>query len=174
MIYNSDFWGTPDEVVRGIAKYCYDMNLTTKPFVSIDVCASDHNTKVKGNYITQEMNALESYWGFDDLAWCNPPYSRGNVDRFVLEAVKQYQMVGTETIMLLNVDVSTEWFTNVVKYAKAIIYVTHGRIKFLDPETGIESKRPSKANMFVVFGNRIDDKLISLYLPKHELYQLGV
>lgn len=174
MLKETDYWATPDEAVNGIVRYCYNQKLVKRDAFTIDVCANEINTKVKDNFITEEMDAFKTQWGDAGLAWCNPPYSRGNVGRFLDCALKEYRMFGTETIMLVNGDNSTAWFNYAVKKAKAIIYVTNGRINFKDYITNRTVSGAPKPNIFIVIGERaFNEKLISLYLTKDELYKLG-
>lgn len=173
MILDKDYWATPQDVVKGISSYCYAKGLVSLPKPTIDVCATPFNTKVQDNYITEEENALVADWGKFGLAWCNPPYSRGNVGLFFNRALEQYRKNQTETIMLLNCDNGTAWFADIIANAKAVIYVMNGRIKFLDPETGAESKNPPKPNMVVVVGERSNDHIETHYLSLDEIFKLG-
>ena len=173
MILDKDYWATPESIVRGISSYCYAKGLVSLPKPTIDVCATDYNTKVKDNYITEEQNALVTDWGKFGLAWCNPPYSRGNVKLFLHRAVEQYKRNQTETIMLLNCDNGTEWFSYIVENASAIIFVTNGRIKFINPADGKKGVNPPKANIFAVIGARNLDHIQTHYLDLDELFKLG-
>ena len=42
---------------------------------TLDVCATDMNTKVPGNYFTKEQNCLIQDWG-QNVCWMNPPYNK--------------------------------------------------------------------------------------------------
>ena len=121
------------------------------------------------------MDAFKTDWGKGGLAWCNPPYSRGNVGDFLERSLRQLVKFGTETIMLVNGDNSTAWFDYAVREAKAIIYVTRGRINFKDYRDNRIVKGAVKPNIFIVIGKRStnDEKVKSFYLSKNELYELG-
>lgn len=174
MVKDTDYWATPDEVVTGIVRYCYNNKLVSLDEFTIDVCASETNTKVKDNFITEEMDAFKTDWGKGGLAWCNPPYSRGNVGYFLERSLRQLVKFGTETIMLVNGDNSTAWFDYAVREAKAIIYVTRGRINFKDYRDNRIVKGAVKPNIFIVIGKKTrNEKLKSFYLSKNELYELG-
>lgn len=173
MILETDYWTTPNEVVGGIKNFLLMAGEILHDHYAVDVCANEFNTKVPYNFITEEMNAFKTEWGYDCLAWCNPPYSRGNVDLFINRALNQWCYNGVQTIMLLNCDNSTQWFSQVVKRAKAVVFITEGRIRFIDTNTGKEGANPSKPNMFVLFGDRAETGLNTYYLTKEELYAWG-
>lgn len=171
-ILETDYWTTPTEVVRGIERYAYKNGLTSTPECDIDVCANEYNTKVADCYITEAENALVTDWG-GALAWCNPPYSTGNVNKFIDRAVEMQTKYGVETIMLLNVDPSTKYFKTIVDHAKAVVYVVGKRIRFIDVWTNCVGDNPSKPNMFVIFGKREKPTLDTHYLLYSDLINEG-
>lgn len=66
-----------------------------------------------------------------DIAYCNPPYSRGNIEAFCKKAYEE-SISGAVVVMLLPMDSSTQWFHKYCSKAyKWIIFAP--RVKFLHP-----------------------------------------
>ena len=173
-VLNTDYWTTPTEYVVGIDKFLHyvkEIDWQGQTF-DLDCCANDVNTKVRSNFITEEQNALAVNWQ-GERVWCNPPYSRGNVDAFINKAIEQVQKSKKDVVMLLNVDPSTKYFQKIVDNAKAIIYVTGGRIRFIDAHTGGLGDNPTKASMFVLFSSSKVDFVRSYYVDVKLLKQAG-
>jgi site-specific DNA-methyltransferase (adenine-specific) len=83
----------------------------------------------------------------------NPPYSRGNIDKFVKKAYEESQK-GCTVVGLLPLR-SASWFHKYVMKAHEIRFLTR-RVKFIDPETG----KPSK-------GSPNFDSIIVVWKPGH-------
>lgn len=154
-ILTTDYWTTPDNITKGIIKflsYYKEIDWGNNSY-DLDCCANEINTKVKDNFITEKENALAVEWNGKRI-WCNPPYSRGNVEAFINKAISEVKNSDKDVIMLLNVDCSTKYFSKIVNNAKAIVYVTGSRIKFINMETGEVGGNPTKPSMFVLFSSR--------------------
>ena len=63
----TDDWETPQDIFD----YC---DKHEGPF-TLDVCATDENTKVKEKYFTKKEDGLLQNWG-GNICWMNPPYGR--------------------------------------------------------------------------------------------------
>jgi phage N-6-adenine-methyltransferase len=114
-------WETPDEFFNKCSE-------AFGPF-GIDAAASKNNTKCS-YYMSEKTNALDASWPIDvGAAWLNPPYK--NIMNWVLKAVDESRE-GLLVCMLLPNDTDTKWFHLLCNFAE--IYVTKGRIKFIDPE----------------------------------------
>lgn len=164
-VLETDYWTTPTPLTKGIIKFLeyYKEIDWGGAYYDLDACANLHNTKVPTNYITEQENALFVDWN-GQRVWCNPPYSRGNVDNFVAKAVEQCQKAQKDVIMLLNVDPSTKYFKRILETAKAIVYVTSGRIKFVKTSDNEVKSDPTKPNMFVLFSSsKKPDEFIRTY-----------
>lgn len=177
VLKETDYWGTPYDVARGINAYLKNIGLALLPFYDLDCCANEYNTQVRDNFITEEQNALAVDWN-GRYIWCNPPYSRGNVDCFINKAIEQVEKSETPktVVMLLNVDTSTRYFEKIVGKATAIFYITGGRIRFINHYTGDFGTTPTKPNMFVVFSNsdyRKTNNVYSDYVALSTLTELG-
>lgn len=73
----TDEWATPQDFFDELNK---EFSFT------LDVCATDENTKVKGRYFTKEHDGLSQSWN-GELVWCNPPYGR-QIGKWVEKASK--------------------------------------------------------------------------------------
>lgn len=164
-VLETDYWTTPTPLTKGIVKFLeyYKEIDWGCQYYDLDACANLHNTKVPTNYITEQENALFVDWN-GQRVWCNPPYSRGNVDSFVAKAVEQCQKSQKDVIMLLNVDHSTKYFKRILETAKAIVYVTSGRIKFVKTSDNELKSSPLKPSMFVLFSSSKEpDEFVRTY-----------
>lgn len=132
-----DTWCTPDEV------YSYYRRLY--PY-TLDVCASDSNTKLP-DYFTEQNSALLGDWSTHQHAWCNPPYS--NILPFVERAV--YFKDTTETSFLVPLDSSTKWFKLALANAKDVRLIVGGRIQFIPP-AGVVASSNNKASCLIHIG----------------------
>lgn len=164
-VLESDYWATPTDICVGIIHFLQGYGeISWGQYYDLDCCANLFNTKVRDNFITEDQDAMVTDWN-GKRVWCNPPYSRGNVDRFVNRAIEQTQNSALmDVVMLINVDVSTKYFKRILEHAKAIVYVTGGRINFIDPNTMLPSNAPKKPNMFVLFSSsKKPDEFVRTY-----------
>lgn len=153
-VLDNDYWATPTDVCVGIIQFLQGYGeISWGQYYDLDCCANLFNTKVRDNFISEDQDAMKTDWN-GKRVWCNPPYSRGNVKRFVDRAIEQTQNSSLmDVIMLINVDPSTKYFKRIIEHAKAVVYVTGGRIDFISPDTMLSSDRPKKPNMFVLFSS---------------------
>jgi len=105
----------------------------------LDVCASEHNTKVPANFITKEEDGLATDWATrfaaDTVmrhAWMNPEYGSA-VPLWTAQAVEQAHK-GVATVALLGSRTDAGWFHDDVAVADWVLFLK-GRIKFLLPCT---------------------------------------
>ena len=79
----------------------------------------------------------------------NPPYSRGNIDKFCKKAYEESQK-GCTVVGLLPGDCSTKWFHNYVMKAHEIRFLSR-RVRFINPETGKQAGSPTFGSIVVVW-----------------------
>jgi len=93
-------WGTPLRFFLALdAEFRFDL----------DVCASDVNTKVSGNYYTPADDALVNPWAQDGpVCWMNPPYGR-EIPRWVQKAWDEAGK-GATVVCLLPARTDTRWW----------------------------------------------------------------
>nr|WP_314738666.1 phage N-6-adenine-methyltransferase [uncultured Haemophilus sp.] len=163
---DKDKWATPFWAFRFARKWF------GFPQFDIDCAASAHNTKCE-KFISEEENAIVGDWD-GNYCWLNPPYS--NPLPFVEKAIEQSRK-GRKVVMLLNVDNSTQWFAQCVKYATAIVMITEGRIPFIHNATGLEVKGNSKPQMFVLFDyekwQKRDQRVRTYYRSIQQVKEMG-
>lgn len=103
------------------------------PF-SLDVAARAHNSLLP-LFCT---DGLVEPWA--DRNWCNPPYSRGQLTRWMHKAAKEAS-AGKSSLCLIPAAVGTRWFLeNVVELSARMVFLV-GRVPFgngagSDDETG--------------------------------------
>lgn len=110
-------WGTP----QGI----FDQ-LNEEFDFTMDACADHDNCKVE-EYLTIEDNALMNPWS--GRVWCNPPYGRNIIDRWIEKAILEIRSRRVELVaMLLPASTSSPWFHDYCM--KGEIRFIRGRLKF--------------------------------------------
>jgi site-specific DNA-methyltransferase (adenine-specific) len=141
-----DEWSTPDEIFVPLSK---EFNFT------LDAAATAKNTKCP-TYFTKEMDALSLNWNEYNKGgdmWLNPPFSRGNIERFMQKAYTEGQKNKDYSVVcIVPVDFSTQWWHKYVMQA-AEIRVPEGRVKYVgydDQEKRIRNS-PTFSSCIVVF-----------------------
>lgn len=123
----------------------------------LDAAATPKNTLAfyYNSYIDEDHNGLTESWiitrndGTVAPVYCNPPYSSGNILRFVHKAWLESGN-GATVVLLIPSDASTEYFDFCFNNAAEIRYM-QPRIRFNDPD-GIPMKSsPPMGSMIVVF-----------------------
>ena len=84
----------------------------------------------------QDGLALARYVGKETRVYCNPPFSRGQVIRFV-RAYKH-----TNFCFLLRLDYSTEWFAELEPSVNLILVPKNQRVAFDAPPGAVASSTP--------------------------------
>ena len=91
----------------------------------IDLAANTINHKCPV-FLTKEIDALKQQrWEFSP-AWCNPPYSRGQLIQWISKAANE----SCKLVMILPCDSSTKWFHLLHESTK--IFFIQGRVSFGD------------------------------------------
>lgn len=153
----NDEWQTPLDLFNKLEEeFSFDL----------DVCANNKNTKCY-SYLNKEIDSLSEDWSkpmnFSFIYWMNPPYSNGNIDKFVEKAYEESQN-GCTIVGLLPLCSSASWFHKYVMKAHEIRFLTR-RVKFIDPETGKKTQEtPNFDSIIVVWkpGN-VDVPKVSSY-----------
>lgn len=147
----NDEWRTPPALFEVLShRYAF----------TIDAAATTDNALVP-LFISEEENALKVPWGrsVSDVAFCNPPYSSGNIPTFLRRGIEQIDAgrIG-EAVFLIRADVSTRyWHELVIARADEVLF-PNGRVNFLtaagetDRGSGTNGARsPNFASAVVVF-----------------------
>jgi phage N-6-adenine-methyltransferase len=102
----------------------------------LDACATSKNTlcqfywDINADSIKQEWHKLPGM-NEDPRIYCNPPYSRGNINRFIKKGYEE-SLKGATVVMLLPMDSSTVAFHKYCMNASEWI-IFQPRVKFLRP-----------------------------------------
>ena len=75
---------------------------------TLDAAASAENHKCD-SYYTIETDGLAHQW-YPHVVFVNPPYSRGQLIKWVEKARQEYYEHSTTVVMILPGDTSTKWF----------------------------------------------------------------
>jgi phage N-6-adenine-methyltransferase len=134
----SDTWATPPSV--------FDP-LNDEFHFTLDVCAEPGTAKV-GRFLTPADDGLSQSWA-DEVGWLNPPYSRGQLERWLGKAWREVKHNRATVVALVPYDPSTKWWRMWVASLRdqhdgpVAVEVREGlgRVAFLHPETG----RPEKS-----------------------------
>ena len=134
-----DEWETP--------QWLFDLLDKEFQFV-LDAAASGENRKCQAFY-DKIVSALPRDWA--KTTFLNPPYSAGNIDRFMEKALAESQK-GAVVVCLVPVASDTRWWHNYVMRAQEIRFIK-GRVKFIGyDENGNQIKNsPTFASCVVIF-----------------------
>jgi site-specific DNA-methyltransferase (adenine-specific) len=116
---SKDLWATPGII--------YDP-LNIEFGFTLDPCCVPETAKCS-KYFTPADDGLNQDWG-GEIVFCNPPYSRGNIDKWVKKCYKESRKPGTIVVGLFPVSTSSEWFHEWV-YGKAELRGVKGRVRFI-------------------------------------------
>jgi phage N-6-adenine-methyltransferase len=139
----SDNWRTPPELFKV---------LDNEFHFDVDVAASDEN-HLCPYYITQEMDALTTPWGFgvaqphDCAAFCNPPYTL--IGPFVKRAYEQSQEQKITCVVLIPTYSDPRYWRDYVCKAHEIRHLV-GRLRFID-EDGMKRQSARFPSSVVIF-----------------------
>lgn len=112
-------WATPKELYEELDKEFH---------FTLDVCASDWNTKHK-NYFTEKDDALAKDWG-NNICFMNPPY--GKVLNDWMKKAFESSQNGSIVVCLVPSATDTTWWHNYAMLGE--IRFLRGRPKFLTKE----------------------------------------
>ena len=105
---------------------------------TLDAAATAANAKC-ARYFSQEDSAFDHPWSAAERVWLNPPYGRGELDRWLAYAKQQPALV----VALIPADTSTTWWhrhiwDEVGHHPRTGVSVrfVRGRVKFSDADTG--------------------------------------
>lgn len=104
------------------------------------------------SFFTEEQNGLDKEWS--GRVWLNPPYSKGDIDKFVDKMIVEHEAGRvTSGIMLTHDCTDTKWFQNAARAATAMCF-TNKRIAFVDTQGDRNS--PTQGQTFFYFGDDVD------------------
>lgn len=134
-------WGTPQSFFDKLSVLFGEFTL--------DPAATPENAKCP-NYYTAKEDGLVQPWGFgpSDQVFCNPPYKRGVLAKWIKKGWEESCLHGNKIVMLLPARTDTRSFHDIIyKYAEEVLFVK-GRLKFVQNGKDAPALFPS---MIVVF-----------------------
>lgn len=114
-------WSTPDYFFK---------RLNTEFNFHLDVCATPQNRKC-ARFYTEADDGLSKSWEVhpSGAVWCNPPYKRGVIGKWVEKAHAEADYLQVTVVCLLPARTDTAWFQDyVLPYAE--LRFVRGRLKF--------------------------------------------
>ncbi len=138
-VLNKDCWETDINLFKSL-DYIFKFTL--------DPCCYKDTAKCNKFY-TPLDNGLIQDWS-NDIVFMNPPYSRGNIDRWVKKAYEE-SLKGSLVVALIPVSSSAKWWHKYIVNKANIIYI-QGRVKFV----GADSTAPF-SSAIVIFGDNKND-----------------
>lgn len=153
-----DEWQTPKELFDKLnEEFNFDL----------DVAATKENRKCNWYFDKNEEFCFDSLgitWAestyngnYPKNCWMNPPYSRGNINKFCKKAYEESQK-GCTVVGLLPSDLSTKWYQNWIFGKAHEVRTTARRVRFVDPDTGKQGGSPRFGSIIVVWKPRIPEK----------------
>lgn len=100
---------------------------------TVDVCAHSKNKKMD-RYFDKKLDGLAQDWS-RERCWCNPPYSRGEIKKWVKKAYEE-SLKGGFTCLLLPAWTGDSWFHEYVIPFHSGLEFLKGRIKFIGAKDG--------------------------------------
>lgn len=111
---------------------------------TLDPCSNEENHKCS-KYYTVEDDGLSKDWS-GETVFMNPPYGRGEIDKWVKKASEEASKENTIVVALIPASTDTRWFHNYIYHKAKEVRFIKGRLKF-----GSASKPAPFGSMVVVF-----------------------
>lgn len=136
--FDGDSWETP--------QWLFDW-LDSEFHFTLDAAANHENAKCK-HYFTKEDDALSRSW-YGYTVFCNPPYSRGMKKKFFDHADEQCRNAKVTSVFVVPALPSEGWFPH--DTASVVIWISGGRVGFVNPVTKEENPNPPSGTCVIVF-----------------------
>lgn len=145
-------WQTPPELLRLLEREFGEWGLDA---------AADQNNTVAARYLTGPCTGKADCWcglcahwwdvSTGDWVWLNPPYGRG-LDRWVAKCIEmQHDSGGRQgSVALLPTAPDTLWWKTAYEAATET-RLLYGRVKFINPETGLPDGSNTTGSTIFVF-----------------------
>lgn len=135
-----DHWMTPPGVIRLVRDVCGDIdfdpasNFVAQQYIQADSFGITVQ-EAERLFSTTPLGEIQGRAVVDGLrtpwygnVFCNPPYSRGNIDAFVDKAIEELPNV-EQMFFLVNSATDTAWYHKLIEYFH-LTALWRGRIKF--------------------------------------------
>jgi hypothetical protein len=122
--------------------------------IAFDPATPAHNPTGALRFVAPPNDGLQASWvgcAQGGLIFCNPPYSRGQIAKWVRKAIIERRR-GAEVLLLLPQDLGTVWGQMLVPAAQGLCF-WKGRINYVRPDGAYDAgaKQPS---LFAYLGRR--------------------
>lgn len=114
-----DLWATPAHIFE---------KLNDEFFFDLDPCCLPDTAKCAFYFTPTEDGLSRSWRGFN--VFVNPPYSRGNIDKWVKKCFEEGSHDDTMVVALLPVSTSADWWHDYI-IGKAEIRFINKRVRFV-------------------------------------------
>lgn len=115
---DKDLWETPQDL--------FD-KLNNEFDFTLDPCCTKETARCD-SFFTPEDDGLSQSW-LNNRCFVNPPYSRGNIDKWVKKCFEEGNKPYTLVVALLPVSTSSGWFHKYIN-DKATVRFIKGRVRF--------------------------------------------
>ena len=139
-----DNWQTPIDLFEKLDDE-FDFDIDVACDSKNNLCEFGYSEGLYGSSLTNDWHLSK----YHIKCWMNPPYSRGNIDKFCKKAYAESQK-GCTVVGLLPGDCSTKWFHRYVMRAHEIRFLQR-RVRFIDPDTGKQGGSPTFGSIVVVW-----------------------
>ena len=132
-------WETPPDLFAALdAEFHFD----------IDVCATSENTKCE-RYYAPDDDAF--FWPWTGTCWMNPPYSRGQIGRWMQRAFEESQKDGCRVVALVHARTDTRWFQAYGLRAVELRFIAD-RLRFHHPDMEMtRAARSPSPSVVIIF-----------------------
>jgi phage N-6-adenine-methyltransferase len=116
----------------------------------VDAASTPQNKLCKFSFCRGYTDALLMDWCLaGDVFFCNPPYARGMIEKFLSKAYTE-SLKGAIMVLLLPGDIGTQWFHKYCFKAAEWIII-EGRVKFNDIDGNPSKGSPQFGSICIVF-----------------------
>jgi len=129
-------------------KFRFDLDVACTPYNCLS--RNQYGYCVGDDALSKEWTRFLMDNGDDaNSFFCNPPYSRGMIEKFLAKAYSE-SLKGAIVVLLLPGDISTQWFHKYCFKAAEWIIID-GRVKFNDINGNPSKGSPQFGSMCIVF-----------------------
>jgi hypothetical protein len=151
--WGPDDWNTPEWILEPVRALAGGQ-------VAFDPCSNRHSTVDAREACTIEDDSLTIDWDVDGLIFVNPPYSRGNLEKFAAKILAEAEK-GATIVALVPANVETGPWVDHFWKADAICFPSK-RVRFLCCGKLVGS--PKGASAIVYFG-ALPERFEELFSP---------
>lgn len=95
---------------------------------TLDPCCEADSALCKKYYTEKEDGLIQDWQG--EVVYCNPPYSNGNIDRWMEKCYMESLKPNTTVVALIPVSTSSRWWHSFIMNKTEVRYIER-RVKFV-------------------------------------------